>query len=196
LAIDKGKVIGLIIVGATLDSAAQSTAIGGWDVSTGLLAMLKLTAVPNPDFAITADDAKPLVLGNLGPDPPAADAQLWTRLAVDDYRGDAGRARMRQCATNWLSRDSLHARLPDVRCPALYVVGGEDGTTTEAAARAEAALFGAPGQAQVEVVPGGFHAPLWTHAADTRTLLLEFIAKNNGRGKAQALREAVGMVDI
>jgi pimeloyl-ACP methyl ester carboxylesterase len=159
-------------------------------------ALLQLTAVPNADFALPADDAQPVVLSYLGPDPPAADAQLWTKQALDGYKGEAGRVRLRQCAANLLSRDSLHARLPDVHCPAMYVLGGEDRVVTEAAVREEAALFGSPAPVQVEVVAGGFHAPLWTHAADARKLLLDFIAKNNGRGKAQALREAVGMVDI
>ena len=132
----------------------------------------------------------------LGPDPPAADAQAWTDLALASYRGDAGRARLRQCATNLLAHDSLRLRLADVGCPALFVVGSRDGVATEKAVREDAALFRAQGQALVEVVAGAFHAPLWTHAAEARKLLLEFVAKNNGRGKAQALREAVGMVDI
>jgi pimeloyl-ACP methyl ester carboxylesterase len=132
----------------------------------------------------------------LGPDPAAADAQVWTNIATASYQGDAGRVRLRQCATNLVAHDSLRLRLPDLGCPVLFVVGSEDGVATEKAVREDAALFRAQGQAQVEVVAGAFHAPLWTHAAETRGLLLEFIAKHNGRGKAQALREAVGMVDI
>jgi pimeloyl-ACP methyl ester carboxylesterase len=161
-----------------------------------MLGLIEATATPNADFAIPAEDAKPLVHSNLGPDPPAADAQLWTSLALASYKGDAGRARLRQCAINWLARDSLHLRLADVGCNVLYVLGSEDQVTTEQAVREDVGKFRAAEQAQVEVIAGAFHAPLWTHAAEARRLLLEFIAKNNGRGKAQALREAVGMVDI
>lgn len=190
------KVIGLIIVGSSLGSATQVASAGGHDVSASMLGLIKLTAAPNPDFAIPADDAKPLVLSNLGPDPSPADAQLWSGLALAGYKGDAGRARLRQCATNWLARDSLHLRLADVTCPVMYVLGSEDKVTTQDAVREDAELFGKPGEVQVEMVQGGFHAPLWTHAEEANKLLLGFMAKNNGKGKAQAMREAVGMVDI
>jgi pimeloyl-ACP methyl ester carboxylesterase len=160
-----------------------------------VLGLLQLTAAPNPDFAVPAPATQPLVHSYLGPSPPAGDAQLWTNLALASYTGDAGRWRLRQCATNLLAHSSLRLRLPDVACPTIFVVGSEDEVATEKAVREDAALF-REGAASVEVVPGAFHAPLWTHAAEMRLFLLEFIAKNNGRGKAQAMREAVGMVDI
>jgi pimeloyl-ACP methyl ester carboxylesterase len=175
-------------------SAAHIVSLGGHDLSAEMLGLIKLTSTPNADFALPADGAKSLVLSNLGPSPSVADAQLWSALPLASYKGDAGRARLHQSAINWLARDSLQLRLPDVKCPVMFMLGGEDKVTPEKAAREDAALFGGP--SQVEVVPGAFHAPLWTHAADARKLVLEFIAKNNGRGKAQALREAVGMVDI
>jgi pimeloyl-ACP methyl ester carboxylesterase len=113
---------------------------------------------------------------------------------LNSYKGDAGRARLRQSAINWLSHDSLQLRLGDIKCPVLCLLGSEDKVTPEKAVREDAALFGSG--AQLEVVQGAYHAPLWTHTADTNKLLLDFIKKNNGKGKAQALREAVGMVDI
>lgn len=47
--------------------------------------------------------------------------EFWRTTIKDNYRGEEGRRRIRMAAINLAERGGLHLRLPDVRCPVLWL---------------------------------------------------------------------------
>lgn len=188
------KVSGNILVGSTTMGAAGPVALGSHDISQELIGLVKMTETPNPKFELPAGGAKTLVETSLGPEASEADVKIWTDIPLQSYKGDAGRLRFRQTLINMLSRDPLQLRVGEIQTPVLYIIGSEDKIYTEKVAKEDIKAF--KSDVQFAKIDGAYHSPVWTHAKETNSIVAEFLKKNGGKVNAQALREAVGMVDI
>jgi hypothetical protein len=52
---------------------------------------------------------------------PSDVREFWRKTIKNNYQGDDGRRRIRMAAINLSTRDGLHQRLPDVKCPVLWM---------------------------------------------------------------------------
>lgn len=77
-----------------------------------------------------------------------------------------------------LREEDLRGRLPDIRCPALWLFGTRDTLVPAAVARRVELLM--PG-ARTSVVQGAAHAPHLSHPGQTRTAIQGFLAARGTR---------------
>ena len=81
-------------------------------------------------------------------------------------------------------RASLHGRLGEVKCPIMWLHGGEDEVCSVEVAKGEIAMFGS-GEKKVEVLGGGTHFLSWSMGDDVNGWLLEFVQRYGAGEKAK-----------
>ena len=75
---------------------------------------------PSPDFE--PDNVYCDALIDIGFNECSAEVRdFWRDSIKSNYRGEEGRRRIRMAAINLAERGGLHLRLPDVRCPVLWM---------------------------------------------------------------------------
>jgi len=193
------RILGIIPVTSVIDSASKRLVdLGSADIEANMSPIIKhLTAQPNPDFALPSDVTNGLYANAYGENASDADKESLSELIElqkKAYSGDAGRLKFRQATISLITRDSLHYRIDDFKCPVLWIATANDPLVSVQAAKEEASLFKTP--VQFELLDGGFHLPTFTHADQVNKLVTEFVIKYGKVKDARALREAVGTVDI
>lgn len=154
------QVLGVIPMGTSMDAETPRTiSLGCWDgraAAAGPIAMCT-SSDPTPDFTPPDAYCDFLVDSGLGKSCAPDIRAFWHARLKRNYPGDAGRRRMRSCAVNLADRDGLHGRLPDVKCPVLWLHGDRDEVYSVANAEEEIRLFRGSVEARMEVVEGGYH---------------------------------------
>lgn len=172
---------------------------GSWDARSVMPPMIETFSKPVPStWELEEEFCSALVDNGFGKECAEETRTQWIGLLKKNYRGDAGRKRLRQAAINLLERDGLFQRLPDIKCPVLWLQGESDAVFSVETANEEIKLFTNSPDAHVIPVKGGQHYLSWSNPEEVDSALLEFIGKHQKGEKpdARALREAVGMVDI
>ena len=137
--------------------------LGCWDPRTSLTDLINsLTSKdPTPDFEPTNDYCDFIVNVGFGEDAPDSTRKQWHETVKKNYKGDAGRKRMREAAVNLRDRDGLHGRLSNVRCPVLWLHGDKDVVYSVKNAQEEIKLFTGAPKADLVVIKGGHHFLSW-----------------------------------
>ncbi|KAL4975579.1 Alpha/Beta hydrolase protein [Aspergillus desertorum] len=173
------KILGIIPLGTSLDSESEKTRqLGCWNGPNLLTPFVKqwTTDEPTPEFEPHNSYCDSLI--NIGFNDCSNEVRnFWRATIKDNYRGDDGRRRIRMAAINLTERNGLHLRLPDVRCPVLWLHGTSDAVYTVANAKEEIVLFTRSPDARLETVDGGAHFLSCTHPDAVNQALLEFVAK-------------------
>ncbi|EEP78228.1 conserved hypothetical protein [Uncinocarpus reesii 1704] len=154
------RIQGIIPLGTSMDSESPRTrALGCWDPLQSCSDLIDSWSsnTPTPDFSPDQSFCDFLVNSGFGANCPADVRAFWSRTLQSNYRGDDGRKRIRMAAINLRDRDTLHSRLPDVRCPVLWMHGTSDVVYSVANANEEIKLFVNSPEATVDVVEGGQH---------------------------------------
>jgi pimeloyl-ACP methyl ester carboxylesterase len=101
----------------------RSLALGNWDGLTQCAASRDAltTNEPTPDFRLDDSYAKLMMKVGFGKFATPETESFWTNELRVNYAGDDGRRRCRMCWINLGERDGLHGRLPDIKCPVLWL---------------------------------------------------------------------------
>lgn len=154
------KIQGIIPLGTSMDSETERTRkLGCWDGPAGLIPTITgwTTTQPTPDFTPSDDYCNFLVDTGLGTDCDPTVREYWTKTVKANYQGDEGRKRIRMAAINLSERDGLHVRLPDIRCPVLWMHGTKDVVYSVSNAQEEIRLFTNSKEANLVTVADGQH---------------------------------------
>lgn len=101
----------------------RSRDLGCWNgaqVASGLV-QLGATQTPVPDFEPEDGYCDFLMDIGYGKTCPRDLRDKWAGILKNTYRGDDGKRRMCMAAINLATRDGLHARLPFVKSPVLWL---------------------------------------------------------------------------
>ncbi|GAW23678.1 hypothetical protein ANO14919_132530 [Xylariales sp. No.14919] len=173
-------VLGVIAIGSSMDSeSARSRELGCWDGPTATSGLVTLGAdlAPADDFEPGNDYRDFLMDIGYGKTVEDSVKVFWGESLKANYAGDEGKRRICMAAVALASRDSLHARLPYVRCPVLWLQGTGDVVFSFANAEEEIELFTNSASARLVRCEGGVHFLSYTHPEIIHRELLEFIAK-------------------
>lgn len=197
------QVLGVIPMGTSMDHESPlSTSLGCWDgraAAAGPIAM-STSATATPDFEPADQYCDYLVDSGLGKDCDPAARAYWTQRVKENYRGDAGRRRLRGAAINLAERDGLYGRIGDVRCPVLWLHGDRDEVFSVRNAEEGMKYFSGSKEARLEVVEGGHHFLSASSPQVVNGKIAEFIKRHwkgvaPGRvGAPEAAERAVGGV--
>lgn len=102
----------------------------------------------------------------------------WTKILRETYRGEEGRKLMRMCAINLKDRDGLHARLPDVKCPVLWMQGSDDPVFSIENAKQEIEMFTGVGSKRLIVIDGGGHFLSATNPDEVEAAMVSFMEEH------------------
>ncbi|KAL4912477.1 Alpha/Beta hydrolase protein [Aspergillus aurantiobrunneus] len=174
------KILGIIPLGTSLDSESERTRqLGCWGGPRLLGPFVKQWTAdePTPDFEPGDDFCGALISSGFN-DCSTEVSDFWRATIKENYRGDEGRRRIRMATINLAERNGLHLRLPDVRCPVLWLHGTADAVYTVANAKEEIGLFTRSPDAQLVTVDGGAHFLSCTHPEAVDKALLEFVNKH------------------
>ncbi|CZT15387.1 related to alpha/beta hydrolase [Ramularia collo-cygni] len=174
------KIAGILPLGTSMNAETPHTiSLGCWDGPALLASNISAwtTLTPTPDFEPTDTYCEFLISSGFGPDCPAPDRDFWTQALKANYRGDAGRKRIRMAAINLAERDGLHSRLMDVRCPVFWLHGTRDAVYSVRNAQEEIKLFGNSYEAKLKVVDGGQHFLSFSHPGEVEEALVEMVEK-------------------
>lgn len=106
-----------------MDSESDKTRrLGCWD-GPGLLGpFMKQWATDEPTPSFEPPDAFCDKLISVGfNNRLAAEHDFWSAVIKASYQGDEGRRRINMATISLVERDSLHFKLPDIRCPVLWI---------------------------------------------------------------------------
>lgn len=157
---------GIIPLGTSLDYESERTRKHGcWNGPEDLAPSIKkwTTTETVSDFEPGEDYSNFLIDIGFGKNCDKKTRQYWNDTIRANYQGDDGRRRIRMAAINLAERDGLHSRLPDVKCPVLWLHGTEDVVYTVPNAKEEIKLFTNSKDAQVKVVQDGQHFLSFSH---------------------------------
>jgi len=178
------KIEGIIPLGTSLDYESERTRkLGCWNGPADLTPSIKeWTATQGtPDFEPSLEYSNFLIDIGFGKECDKAVREFWNRTIRDNYRGDDGRRRIRMAAINLSERDGLHARLPDVRCPVLWLHGTSDVVYSVANAQEEIKLFVNSRDAKLVTVKDGQHFLSASHPEEVAKALIDFVGKWAGQ---------------
>lgn len=153
--------------------------LGCWDgyedVSGAVNAFHSLE--PTPNFEPPSWFADFLIDVGFGKDVADDVREFWRNQIKNNYQGDDGRARLHMCAVNLRDRDGLHARIPYITCPVLWLHGTSDAVYSVANAEEEIKLFASSPDARLQVVEGGQHFLSFSHPEEVNKALIGFVKK-------------------
>ncbi|CZT47146.1 related to alpha/beta hydrolase [Rhynchosporium secalis] len=174
------KIEGIIPLGTSLDYESERTRKHGcWNGPENLKASIQAwTTNENlTSFSPGEDYSNFLIDIGFGKDCDKSVRDYWNKTINENYQGDNGRRRIRMAAINLAERDGLHSRLPDVRCPVLWLHGTADAVYSVANAREEIKLFTNARSAELQVVPDGQHFLSFSHPKEVDNALIKFVEK-------------------
>jgi len=177
------RIEGIIPLGSSMDDESErSRKLGCWDGHAACGPSIKEFNVSGttPNFELPTSFCDWLIEVGVGSTNPAAwpdFREFWTKEMKRNYSGDDGRRRARMCSINLKERDSLHARLFDVRCPVLWIHGTEDKVYSIANAKEEIKMFVNSPDAHLQIIEGGNHFLSATNPKEVDEALVTFIKK-------------------
>ncbi|KAK3116892.1 hypothetical protein LTR53_002262 [Teratosphaeriaceae sp. CCFEE 6253] len=174
------KITGIIPLGTSMDYESDRTrSLGCWNGPADLQPNIEAwtTDDQTPDFEPSADYANFLIDIGFGKECPKEARDYWVKEIQANYQGDEGRRRIRMAAINLSSRDGLHPRLSDVRCPVLWLHGTADPVYSVSNAEHEIKMFVNSPDAQLRTVEGGQHFLSFSHPKEVDSALIEFVGK-------------------
>jgi len=174
------KIAGIIPLGTSLNNEnPQTVALGCWDGPALLKDNISAwtTNTPTPDFEPPTDYCDFLIDIGFGKNCPSETRDFWRKTIKENYRGDAGRRRIRMAAINLAERDGLHSRLSDVKCPVLWLHGTSDAVYSVKNAEQEIRLFVNSPEARLQIVEGGQHFLSFSHPKEVDEALIGMAEK-------------------
>ena len=116
--------MGLILVGTSMDSESpESRELGCWDGPSATSGFVTWSGDlnPKPDFEPGGGYVDFLMDIGYGKSVTAELKDKWTEILQDRYSGDQGKKDICMAAVCLSSRDGLHARLPHISCPVIWL---------------------------------------------------------------------------
>ncbi|MBC7373936.1 MAG: alpha/beta hydrolase [Frankiales bacterium] len=174
-----GTVKGVIALGTSMDDESQrSRDLGCWDgVAFCTPAIDALAASVGEDWVIPTELVDATLKEGLGEQVSSAERAFWHTEYQKNYKGDAGRQRLRMCAINLRDRDGLHGRLDSVVCPVLWMHGTADPVYSVRNAEDGIARFVCAAHTELRVVQGGQHFLSASHPDEVNAATVEFISR-------------------
>lgn len=174
------RISGLMPLGTSMDyESDRSRSNGNFNAFEVLEGPIQdfTSSETTPDFVIPQSFRdKPIYVG-FGLDVDAATVKFWNEQLCNNYSGDGGRRRLREIMINLLTRDGLHYRLVQVRCPVWWLHGSNDLAFSLKNAEEEIKLFVNSTDAQVQAVEGGSHYLSASNPEAVNKALLDFVNK-------------------
>ncbi|PJK19185.1 alpha/beta hydrolase [Mycobacterium goodii] len=169
---------GLIPLGTSFDVESQrSRDLGCWDAPGFCTPFIEAFAAPVSDDWVVpdqfVDDTFAAALGGLS----SSERDFWLTTYRRNYRGDAGRRRLRMCTINLRDRDGLHGRLDDITAPVLWLHGTADQVYSVANAQTEIGLFSRSRDARLELIDDGQHFLSASKPTEVDKAVIEFIGR-------------------
>lgn len=118
------QIKGIILIGSSMDyESARSRELGCWDGPAACSGLVALNGDLTPAHDFEPGDAYYDFLMEIGfgKNVDKATRGFWAKTIRDNYNGDEGKKRISMAAVNLASRDGLHERLPNIRCPILWL---------------------------------------------------------------------------
>ncbi|RKU41002.1 hypothetical protein DL546_004040 [Coniochaeta pulveracea] len=173
------RIQGIIPIGSSMDSeSSESRALGCWDGPAAAAGLVDLHGdlSPKPDFE-PGDGYRDFLLDiGYGKGVTTELVQKWGQSLQETYSGDEGKRRICAAAVCLTTRDGLHKRLPQIRCP-----GTGDVVFSFANAEAEIKLFTNSPEAKLVKMDDGVHFLSFTHQKEVHQNLLDFTKKWAGK---------------
>lgn len=153
------RIKGIVPVGTSMDYESQeSMDLGCWNGVEFCSPAIDALAVPvDDDWEMPEEMIYATLTEGFGDTVTEENRAFWLREHQENYRGDAGRQRLRTIAINLRDRDGLHGRLDQVRCPVLWMQGTADRVYSVANAQREIKLFKNASHAELKIVTDGQH---------------------------------------
>ncbi|APA10750.1 hypothetical protein sscle_06g055200 [Sclerotinia sclerotiorum 1980 UF-70] len=178
------RIQGIIPLGTSMDYESERTrSLGCWDSWAPLSQNIEKWTI-NP--GLVTDDFEPedeycdFLIGTGFNDCSSDVREFWRKTIKETYRGDEGRKRIRMAAINLRDRDGLHGRLPDVRCPVLWLHGTSDVVYSVPNAQEEIKMFVNAASKELVIVEGGAHFLSASHPDEVGRALIEFVERQKG----------------
>ncbi|KAJ5792008.1 uncharacterized protein N7503_007986 [Penicillium pulvis] len=172
-------IAGIIPLGTSMDAESdRSRKLDCWDGQSIVSGFVNQWTVskPVPNFE-PGDDYCDALIGVGFNECSAEVHDFWRDSIKSNYRGDDGRRQLRMAAINLAERGSMHLRLPDVRCPVLWLHGTKDVVFSSANAAEEIKLFTQSQDARLVTIDGGAHFLNCTHPTEVNSAVVEFVNK-------------------
>lgn len=174
------RIAGILPLGTSMDYESERTRQNGnfdcIETLTGPIRDLE-SKDATPDWVMPDYFREFPIYTGFGHDIDKATVKFWWDEYSQNYSGDDGRKRLKECTINLRDRDGLLARLYEVRCPVLWLHGTEDLAYKVKNAEEEIKMFVNSPDAQLKVVKGGQHYLSASHPQEVDELLLEFVKK-------------------
>lgn len=126
------RIAGIIPLGTSLDYESDRTRrLGNFDAIETLTKPIQdlESKHPTPEFVMPDYFREFPIYTGFAKEVDKATVDFWWKEYGENYQGDDGRKRLKECSINLRDPDWLHARLGDVRCPVLwYDIGGRKPT--------------------------------------------------------------------
>lgn len=171
------RIRGIIPLGTSMDNESQhSRDLGCWNGTEFCSPAIDALAGSVPDdWTVPNGFVHGVLDSGLGDTVTPEDRAFWLEVYRRNYRGDAGRERLRTCAINLRDRDSLKARIGSVTCPVLWIHGTDDSVYSVANAEDGIARFTQSADAQLKIVEGGQHFLSASHPQQVNPAAVAFI---------------------
>jgi pimeloyl-ACP methyl ester carboxylesterase len=154
----------------------ESRALGCWDGPSAAAGLVDLSGdlSPKPDFE-PGDAYRDFLMDiGYGKSVTADLAHRWGQTLKETYSGDDGKRRICAAAVCLSTRDGLHKRLPQIRCPVLWLQGTGDVVFSFTNAEAAIKLFTNSPGAKLVKMEDGVHFLSFTHQEEVRQNILDF----------------------
>lgn len=174
---------GIIPLGTSMDyNSERSFNLGCLDTLETLAEHLRKLKSPTqtPEFVISDSLTQLAIESGFGADAEEATIRFWQQEMTKNYSGNDGRLRLRQAIINLRDRDGLHNRIPDVRCPILWMHGTADPIYSIANAKEEVELFTGTQNKALVIIEGGQHYLSASHASEVDNRVLDFVQQTVG----------------
>ncbi|KAH7351079.1 Alpha/Beta hydrolase protein [Rhexocercosporidium sp. MPI-PUGE-AT-0058] len=178
------RIEGIIPLGSSMDYESERTRkLGCWDGPSGLTPSIAgwTATQATPDFSPSDDYCNLLVDIGLGTDCEPTVREYWTKTVKANYQGEEGRKRLRMAAINLCERDGLHRRLPDIKCPVLWMHGTKDVVYSVSNAQEEIKLFTNSKEVQLVTVADGQHFLSASNPAEVNMAVVNFVQRWAGK---------------
>jgi len=178
------RIQGVIPIGSSMDSESpESRALGCWDGPAAAAGFVDLSGDLSPQSGFEPGDGFRDFLMEVGYGKTVTPelTQSWGQSLKETYSGDDGKRRICAAAVCLTTRDSLHKRLPQIRCPVLWLQGTGDVVFSFANAEAAIKLFTNSPEAKVVKMEDGVHFLSFTHQQEVHQNMLDFTEKWAGK---------------
>lgn len=169
--------VGIIPLGTSMDKECERTVkLGCWDGFKDVSQCVEAfwSKEPQPDFSPPQWYSDFLIDIGFGKNVDQKVRDYWRNQIKNNYQGDEGRQRIYMASVNLRDRDSLHARIQDIRCKVLWLHGTADVVYSVSNAQEELPLFKST-DAELQVVEGGQHFLSFSHPDEVADALLAFV---------------------